>query len=128
MSLLRRSFGESNSFNGTFGLAWNSTEVALGNDMLSKLGVSSASKTTLLRTDTLGINMALGNRWTPWKQFTIGSDWIGLSQPLLTVYKDTSLLNYAGNGSERASLEKALKVAFFFPRFYLLKIQAGMVF
>lgn len=128
ISLLSRSFSTRNSFSGFFGLSWNSFEVSVGNDMLTKLGVVSAPKSTLLRLDTLGINAGLGNRWSMWKGFTIGADWFGVSQPLFTVRKDMSILDQAGNRNERDKIEQALKVALYFPRFYVFKIQAGKMF
>jgi hypothetical protein len=128
ISLLRRSFWNKGSFSGYFGLSWNSLEISLGNDLLAKLGVISTSKSTLLRMDTLGINTGIGNRWSLWKGFTIGSDWVGISQPLLTVKKNFSILDYATNQTERDRIESALKIAMFFPRLYLLKIQVGFTF
>jgi hypothetical protein len=128
LSLLNRNFWNRNSFSGFLGISWNSFEVSVGNDLLTKLGVVSAPKSELLRLDTLGINVGLGNRWTLWKGVTIGSDWIGISQPLFTIDKNMSVLDQAGNRPERDKVETALKTALFLPRLYVLKIQIGMMF
>lgn len=128
VSLLRRSFWGTNSFSGYFGLAYNSFSVSLGNETLSKLTGGSFPSKKILSIDTLGINTGIGNRWSFWKNATLGADWIGISQPLLKLRSESSVLDNSTNPDEKRRVQRVLDGATYFPRFYLFKFQFGMMF
>jgi hypothetical protein len=127
-SLLSRTFFSEGSFSGYFGLAWNSTELVLGNETLATLSGGAYPDVKLLKIDTLGFNTGLGNRWTVWKGLTLGADWLGWTQPILVLSKQTPVLDVATNASERKVVERVFNTMTYLPRFYFLKCQLGWQF
>jgi hypothetical protein len=127
-SLLSRRFFSEGSFSGYFGVAWNSTELSLGDGTISKLSGGVYPDIKLLKIDTLGFNMGLGNRWTVWKGLNLGADWVGWSQPVFIIKKQTPALDMATNDAEKRNVEKVFDAMTYLPRFYFLKCQLGWQF
>jgi hypothetical protein len=127
-SLLRRSFMNESSFSGYFGASWNSTELSLGDSTLSTLSGGLYPHVNLLKIDTLGINTGIGNRWIVWKGFLIGVDWLGWSQPIFVLTKETPALETATNEAKKRAIEKTLDTIAYLPRLSILKLQVGWRF
>jgi len=108
ISLFSRSYWNTNSFSGYLGLSLNRVEISVGDKLLNKLTGGAYPSLDLLEVDTLGFTMGIGNRWTVWRGVTIGADWIGWSQPIFVLKRESKILDYASNEEEKKNTERAL--------------------
>lgn len=128
LSLIRRSYLGSNSFNISYGISYYDFKIHLGDEILSRLSSGTVPSIDLIRIQSLGFNFALGNRWHFKRNMTFGVDWISWSQPLVITNKDSIFLDYATNPQDRDDVDTALKLLSYFPRFSFFKVQLGILF
>lgn len=124
LSLMGRSYFNTNSFNLSYGLSYFDFLLHLGNEQLTR----SQASADLVRTQSLGFNIGVGNRWAFSHNIALGCDWISWTQPVYITHKDSAYLDQARDQDTKEGVETALKVISYFPRFSLLKIQLGILF
>ncbi len=128
ISLIRRSYFGRNSFNIGYGIHYNDLQVKLGSDILSRLTSGAVPEIDLIKIQSLGFNLSVGNRWHFQKNITLGVDWISWSQPVFVTKKDTVFLDYVTNPEDREDVDTAVRLTSYFPRFSFFKIQLGILF
>jgi hypothetical protein len=128
ISLLRRSYWDNNSFSLYYGLTWDSLEIKLGSALVEKLSLGKVEQRNLLSIETIGLGFGVGNRWMAWSNFSYGVDWIGVSQPVFLLKKETSIIADHKDSKEARDIDRSLDIIRFTPRIQLLKIQAGFMF
>lgn len=130
-SVLGRSYFGSNSFNLSYGLAYNKFNMHLGSAFLSGVSGVPAASIDLVDIQSVGFNIGIGNRWTFKHNITLSVDWISWSQPVWVTKDDVPLLddpNANMSDSDREDVDDAKKWASYLPRLSLFKIQLGMMF
>ncbi len=129
ISLIKRSYSSSNSFNFSYGLSYFSFNVHLGNDLLDSLSAGVIrSSYDILEVSALGFNLALGNRWIIEKNITIGVDWLSWAQPVFVTSKKQDYIDHTTDSNDKDRAEDAMKIITYFPRLTLLKLQLGISF
>jgi len=128
ISLIGRSYFGSNSFNFSYGLSYMKFSAYLGDQFLSVVTGGSYPSIDLIQIDSLGFNLAIGNRWVFNKNISFGVDWISWAQPVSLQKKHSVFLDHASNSSERDSVNDAVNLISFFPRLVLFKLQLGILF
>lgn len=131
ISLIRRSFGERNSFNFFYGLDYFNFEASLNQDLLSSVDPSLRDRAKRVRIQSLGLNFGVSNRWTFHKfnkHFTVTVDWLNWSQPLYETYRQTGFLDYSTNQDDKDTVKTVVNIFSYLPRFNALKVQLGMSF
>ncbi len=128
ISIIGRSFYENNSFNFSYGLSYFDFSVNLGDDLLNRISSGSYPSIDLITIQSLGFNMAFGNRWSFSHGITFGVDWFSWEQPLFTTTKDDDYLNYVTNANDRENVADAIKFISYCPRLSFAKLQLGIMF
>ncbi|WP_373999101.1 hypothetical protein [Bdellovibrio bacteriovorus] len=127
ISLIRRSYGNNNSFHWSYGITYFSFNAQLGNEFVDAIS-GSYPDAEVVGIEAWGFNLAFGNRWTIKKNFTIGVDWLSWAQPVHVSKRDDDYINYATNNEYKDEVDTTLNIASYFPRFTLCKIQLGWMF
>ena len=128
ISIIRRSYLGTNSFNFSYGLSYYDFTLHLGDALLSRMTYGKYPSIDLVEIQSLGFNIGIGNRWTFAKNISFGVDWISWSQPVYTISRKSEFLKYATNQQDRADVDKGLRAIAYFPRLTLLKLQLGVTF
>jgi hypothetical protein len=127
ISLVKRSFQGRNSLNFHYGLSYFNTQISVGNEYLASASNLPASL-DLIGVKSLGFIWGVGNRWNFNRGFTVGVDWFSWAQPILIIDRDRELLDYIQDEGARDTLDEALRLSAYFPRFTVLKVQIGWSF
>lgn len=127
-SLIGRSYFGGNSFNLSYGLSYFDFSLVLGDKLLSRLTGGGYPSIDLVEVQSLGLNIAIGNRWSFNRNIVFGIDWISWAQPFYTTKKNSYFLDYASNQQDKDDVDKAVKFISYFPRLAFLKIQLGISF
>ncbi len=127
LSLLKRSYFGSNSFNLIYGLTYFTFSVHIGDDILNRI-VGSYPDINLIAVEALGFTVGLGNRWVIGNRFIFGVDWFSWAQPVYVTKRDAKILEYATDPDDYEAIDEVLRIASYFPRFSLFKVQAGIMF
>lgn len=127
VSVMKRSYSGSNSFNFSYGITYYNFSLRLGSDILSRVSGGQGAM-DMIQIQSLGVNLGLGHRWSIAKNITAGVDWVSWSQPLLTLKKDAAFLDQANDANDKDDVDKAVKLITYFPRFVFLKLQVGVLF
>lgn len=128
ISLIRRSYLGTETFNMSYGISYFDFAVHLGDKFLSQLTGGSYPSLDLLTIKSLGFNVGIGNRWNFKNRFILSIDWISWSQPLIMTQRDIPYLDYATNQSDKDDVDSATKLIAYLPRLTLLKLQIGYLF
>ena len=128
LSLIVRNYSAHNSFNFSYGLSYHDFSVHLGDRFLTAASGGNFPTADIVKIQTIGFNIAVGNRWSFNHDITLGIDWVSWAQPLFRVDKQDAFLDHATKQSEYDAVDKVVKIASYFPRFSVLKIQFGMLF
>lgn len=128
LSLIGRSYAARNSFNVSYGLSYFSFAVHIGDEMLSRVTGGSVPNIDMLRLESIGFNLAVGNRWIFDHGITFGIDWVSWAQPVVTTKKYAPFLDYATDAKDREDIDKSVKLLSYFPRLAFLKLQFGVTF
>lgn len=128
ISFLNRNFTSGSNFNWYYGLSYISLQARLGDIFMSSVGQNSGIQTDMLTVDSLAFDIGLGNRWYFQNGVSFGIDWLGLSQPFISLKKEQHFTDYSSNAQDKHDVETFLNVASIFPRIYLLKFQLGYNF
>lgn len=132
ISLIRRSYFGTNSFNISYGLTYFRFKLRLGNEVLSRVsGGQIPPGVDFLRVEGLGPNFGIGNRWSFKNGVTLAVDWATWSQPLITTKKDEAYLEYSSGNTDardRDHIDTAVKLMQFMPRLTFFKFELGYQF
>lgn len=128
LTLLKRSYFGSNSFNFRHGLSYLRFNVHLGDDLLSRVTGGAYPSIDLITIETLGLDVGIGNRWIFNENIVFGIDWITWTQPVYVLHKEDAFLDHASNPEDRDDVDEAIKWISYMPRFALLKLQLGIAF
>jgi hypothetical protein len=126
-SFIVRSYIAENSFNVSYGISYFDYSIKLGSDLMNSVNQSYPS-VNMVKMQSLGFNLGIGNRWIIEKNITLGIDWISWSQPLISLKRESAFLDYSNNANDRKNVDNAMKVISYFPRFAALKLQLGISF
>lgn len=127
-SLIGRSYFGGNSFNFSYGLSYFDFSLHLGDKLLNRVTGGTYPSIDLVELQSLGFNLAIGNRWSFNRNVTFGIDWISWAQPVYAINKKSAFLDYASNQQDKDDVDKAIKLISYFPRFAFLKLQLGILF
>jgi len=128
ISVIKRSYSDRDSFNFSYGLSYYDFSLHLGDALLNRVTGGSYPSMDVVKIESLGFNLGLGNRWTFSKNVTLGVDWISWSQPVFVTNRKSPYLDHANNQEDRDDVDKAMKLISYFPRFTFLKVQLGILF
>jgi len=127
-SLIKRVYGERDSFYLSYGLSYFSFSLHLGDKLLNKVTGGQYPSIDLVELEAVGAHVGMGNRWTFKKRFSLGVEWLAWSQPLFVTKRKSAFLDYATDQSDKDDVDKALSTIQYFPRFSVFKVQLGMSF
>jgi hypothetical protein len=127
-SVIKRSYSEGSSFNLSYGLSYFDFSFHLGDRLLNRVTGGNYPWIDLVQVQSLGFNLALGNRWLVKKNMIFGVDWISWAQPVLVTNKKSAFLDNASNQQDKDDVDKAMKLISYFPRLAFLKLQVGISF
>lgn len=127
LSLLKRSYFGSNSFNIIYGLTYFTFSVHIGDDIMNRI-VGSYPDINLVAIEALGFTVGFGNRWVIADRFILGVDWFSWAQPVYVTKRDAKILDYTTDPDDYKNIDDVLRIASYFPRFSLFKLQAGIMF
>lgn len=127
-SVIKRSYFGGNSFNVSYGLSYFDFSLHLGDKLLNRVTGGNYPALDLVEIQSLGFNLAIGNRWSFNRNVTFGIDWISWAQPFYVTSKKSAFLDYASNQQDKDDVDKAMKLISYFPRFALFKLQLGILF
>ncbi len=128
ISLIGRNYFGGNSFNLSYGFSYFDFSLHLGDSLLSGLSGGAYPSIDLIQIQSLGYNVAVGNRWSLDHNIAIGVDWISWAQPVFTMSKKSEFLDHATNAEDRDKVDTAMKIITYFPRFAAFKVQLGILF
>lgn len=131
VSLIKRSFGDRNSFNIFYGLNYFNFAAELNQELLTSVDPNLRHSANRIQIQSLGLNFGLSNRWTFSKfnkHFNFTVDWFNISQPLYITYKNTAFLDYSTNPNDAHTVKTVVDIFSYIPRLSGLKLQLGMSF
>ena len=128
ISLIKRSYLGSNSFNISYGLSYFDFNLVLGDKLLNSLSSGVYPAVDVASVKSIGFNVGLGNRWQYNKNLILGVDWFSWSQPLHLIKKEAPFLDYSTNESDKKTVSDALNLIAYFPRLAIIKLQIGWLF
>lgn len=122
-----RSFSGRNSFNYLYGLSLVHTDLEFGHKLANKI-IGTYPYGKAFEIESLGFHVALSNEWifTAKYKIPIRIDWIGVTQPFWSLKQEAPILDYLNDTATRETIKTTLSLAKWTPRFYFLKIQAGL--
>jgi hypothetical protein len=127
ISILARSYLGTNSFYIGWGISYMTFKTRLGSEYLST-ATGTQAHLDLLKQSSLGFNLSVGNRWVINKNFVLGIDWIGWSQPLFQLKREDAFLDNSSDPELKKNVDDALDLLAYFPRLSLFKLQLGLSF
>jgi hypothetical protein len=128
LSLLRRSFMQTNSFYLSYGLSYMDFSTKLGNKYISAATSGAIPEIDILSMRSLGVQFSIGNQWHITKSFVAGVDWVGIYQPVFQLQKKSVFLDNTTDAELREDVDEVIKALSYIPRLTFLKIQLGMTF
>lgn len=128
LTLMRRSYFSSNSFNMSYGLSYIGFHGKVGDALLARLSGGTIPEVELINVDSFGVHFGLGNRWIFAKGVTFGVDWFSWTQPLIVTRREAKFLDYVSNQDDRDKIDTAMKILSYFPRWSAFKLQLGYTF
>lgn len=126
-SVIRRNYFGTETFNLSYGLSYYKFKVHLGNKYLASVATT-IPDVDLLRVESVGFNMGIGNRWIFSNRWIVGVDWISWSQPVFTTRKNNKFDDYSNDSGAKDTVDTAIKLITWVPRITLLKLQVGYSF
>jgi hypothetical protein len=78
----------------------------------------------LIDVQTLGLDLGFGHRWYFENNFSFSIDWLGISQPLVTLKKEAAFLSSSSSSqTDVDNVQKSMDLFAVIPRLYTLKVQ-----
>lgn len=126
-SVMARDYFGTETFNLSYGLSYYKFKLHIGNKYLSSVS-SNAPDVDLLRVDSVGFNVGIGNRWVFSNRWIVGMDWISWSQPVFRTRYQNKYAEVTNSPDDKDEADKFLKLISWVPRISLLKLQVGYSF
>lgn len=127
LALIRRNYFGTETFNMSYGLSYYKFKLHIGNKYLSSVS-SNAPDIDLIRVESLGFNIGLGNRWIFSNRWIVGVDWFSWAQPVFTTRKNNKYDDFVSNEDHKDTADTVIKLITWVPRLTLLKLQVGYSF
>lgn len=127
ISLIRRNYLGTETFNFSYGLSYHRFIVHIGNKYLTTVAPD-IPEADLINVESLGVNIGVGHRWTFSNRWSVAVDWAALSQPIFVLRKDNKFKDYTTDDGYKDSTNTLVKIIALVPRVTLLKLQAGYSF
>lgn len=126
-SLIKRNYFGTQTFNLSYGFNYHIFSLHLGNKYLASVapGIPAVD---LIKIESFGVNLGIGNRWILANRWMLGVDWISWSQPLLRTKYKNSYADYVSNQDDKDAVNKGAKLISYLPRIAVLKLQVGYSF
>lgn len=109
LTLTGRYYPRSGTFNWIIGLSRHAYRVYLGNDFVARM-TGGPGTSDLLRVQTLGLQLGLGNRFTFREQFWLSIDWLTLNIPVTTLLREGPSYDAYTSSNDRRLVNDALKL------------------
>jgi hypothetical protein len=126
-SLMARDYFGTETFNLSYGLTYYKFKVHVGSKYLASVSTN-IPDVELMRVDSVGFNVGIGNRWVFSNRWIVGMDWISWSQPVFTTRYNDKYAEFTNDPNDKDSAKKVLKLISWIPRITLLKLQIGYSF
>ena len=126
-SVIARDYFNTETFNLSYGLTYYKFKVHVGNKYLASVSTN-IPDVELMRVDSVGFNVGVGNRWVFSNRWIVGLDWISWSQPVFTTRYNDKYAEFSNNPEDKDNAKKVLKLISWVPRITLLKLQIGYSF
>lgn len=126
-SLIRRNYFGTETFNLSYGLSYFKFKVHIGNKYLASVATN-VPDVDLIRVESLGFNVGIGNRWIFSNRWMLGVDWVSWSQPVVATRKQNIFEDYTTDEDSKDTINTAVKLITWVPRITLLKLQVGYSF
>jgi len=126
-SVITRDYFGTETFNLSYGLTYYKFKVHLGNKYLASVAPN-IPDVELMRVDSLGFNVGIGNRWIFSNRWIVGLDWISWSQPVFTTRYNDKYAELTNDPNDKNTAADVLKLIKWVPRITLLKLQIGYSF
>lgn len=127
ISLIRRNYLGTETFNFNYGFSYFKYKVHIGNKYLASVATNSPD-IDLIRVESLGFNLGIGNRWVFSNRWIAGVDWISWSQPVVSTRINNKFDDYSNDSGYKDTIDTAVKLIKWVPRITLLKLQVGYSF
>jgi hypothetical protein len=127
-SFLIRNLPRNSNFNWFYGFSYLALEAELGSRFLSTISNTNIPDADIFKVSSIGIDIGLGHRWYFNNGFTLGADWIGVSQPVIQIKKEAHYQEASTNQQNKDDAEKILNLLSIYPRIYALKLMLGYSF
>lgn len=125
-SLLKRSFGDNNSFHYLYGVYYNHLNIHLGDDLLESVSGDERHSVDVMDIKVMGASWGIGNRWQTSGKFTWGIDWFTINMPLVRLGASTPYLDETNDKKDRENAKDAIETLQSYPTFSILKVQLGI--
>lgn len=127
LSVIRRNYFGTETFNLSYGLSYNRFKVHIGSKYLAYVATN-VPDVDLIQIDSLGFNVGIGNRWIFSNRWMVGVDWASWSQPVFTTKFNNKYSDYATDEDSKDTVDTVAKLIRWVPRITLLKLQVGYSF
>ena len=127
LSLIRRNYFGTETFNLSYGLSYNKFKVHIGSKYLAYIATN-IPDADLMEIESLGFNVGIGNRWIFSNRWMVGVDWASWSQPVFTTKYNNKYSDYATDEDSKDTVDTVAKLIRWVPRISLLKLQVGYSF
>ena len=127
LSLIRRNYFGTETFNLSYGLSYNKFKVHIGSKYLAYIATN-IPDADLMEIESLGFNVGIGNRWIFSNRWMVGVDWASWSQPVFTTKYNNKYSDFATDEDSKDTVDTVAKLIRWVPRISLLKLQVGYSF
>ncbi len=127
LSLIRRNYFGTETFNLSYGLSYNKFKVHIGSKYLAYISTN-IPDADLMEIESLGFNVGIGNRWIFSNRWMVGVDWASWSQPVFTTKYNNKYSDFATDEDSKDTVDTVAKLIRWVPRISLLKLQVGYSF
>lgn len=127
LSVIRRNYFGTETFNLSYGLSYNRFKVHIGSKYLAYIATN-IPDVDLMQIDSLGFNVGIGNRWIFSNRWMVGVDWVSWAQPVFTTKYNNKYSDYSTDEDSKDTVDTVAKLIRWVPRITLLKLQVGYSF
>lgn len=127
LSVIRRNYFGTETFNLSYGLSYNRFKVHIGSKYLAYIATN-IPDVDLMQIDSLGFNVGIGNRWIFANRWMVGVDWVSWAQPVFTIKYNNKYSDYSTDEDSKDTVDTVAKLIRWVPRITLLKLQVGYSF
>ena len=127
LSLIRRNYFGTETFNLSYGLSYNKFKVHIGSKYLAYISTN-IPDADLMEIESLGFNVGIGNRWIFSNRWMVGVDWASWSHPVITTQYNNKYRDFATDEDSKDTVDTVAKLIRWVPRISLLKLQVGYSF